>query len=155
MTKPKKRKNYLNNKSLLAAVIESKTAGKISPELAKLFMLLVNRFAKKGNFVGYTYNEDMQGLALVTLCHTWHRFNPEISQNPFAFYTQCVKNAFLQYINKERKHRDIRDKVMVSEGLNPSFTYADTYENERTVAAEKEKHKKQSNYVEDSNIIEY
>jgi DNA-directed RNA polymerase specialized sigma24 family protein len=115
---------YLNNKDLLAQVIASHSIGKMTNELAKMLMLLVTRYAKKGNFVNYTYNDDMQSYAILSLVKTWRGFDPKKSSNPFAFYTQCIKNAFIQYLNYERKHRDTKDKLLVDSGLNPSFGYA-------------------------------
>jgi len=72
---------------------------------------------------GNTYNEDMQAYAMMMLVKSWYKFNKEKSSNPFAFFTQCVKNFFRQYLNQEKKHRDIRDACMVDVGLTPSYTY--------------------------------
>ncbi len=89
--KPTKRKtNYLSNKSLLAEVIKSKEAGTMSDELAKMLQLLTARYGKKGNFANYTYNEDMQAFAMMSLVKTWNGFDPNKSSNPFAFFTQCI-----------------------------------------------------------------
>lgn len=77
---------------------------------------------------GNTYNEDMQAYAMMMLVRSWDKFKPEISNNPFAFFTQCVKNFYRQYLNQEKKHRDIRDELMVSAGLTPSHTYQIAYE---------------------------
>jgi len=129
---PKKKINYLNNKDLLADTVESLKAGKMSDKLAVKLSMLVERYAKsrsatpwKGNFADYTYNDDMQGYARMMLVKTWKSFNPDRSSNAFAFFTQCVKNSFIQYLNQERKQRDIRDKLLVDKGLDPSYTYTD------------------------------
>ena len=114
---------YLTNKELLAAVVESKTKGRMSDTLAKMLQLLCARYAKKGNFVNYSYNEDMQAYAMMMLVRTWNSFNPEKSDNPFAFFTQCVKHSFIQYLNQERKQRDVRDILLIDQGLNPSYAY--------------------------------
>lgn len=134
---PKKKINYLNNKDLLADTIESLEQGKMSDKLAKKLSMLVERYAKsrsqtrwKGNFADYTYNDDMQGYAKMMLVKTWKSFNPDRSTNAFAFFTQCVKNSFVQYLNQERRQRDIRDKLLVDNGLDPSYTYADRIKKE-------------------------
>lgn len=121
---PKKR-NYLNNRDLLSEVLLSKLNNppKMTDKLARMLMMLCARYGRRGNFANYTYNEDMQAYAMMMLVRTWNSFNPEKSNNPFAFFTQCVKNSFIQYLNSEKRHRVIRDELMVNKGLNPSYTY--------------------------------
>lgn len=121
---PSKRKvNYLNNRDLLAEVIASKEQMKMTDKLAHMLQTLTARYAKKGNFANYTYNDDMQAYAMLMLVRTWNSFDPRKSSNPFAFFTQCVKNSFIQYLNQERRQRDIRDVMLVDNGLSPSYTY--------------------------------
>lgn len=122
---------YLSNKELLAETLKSKQQEGMTPRLAEMLMLLTQRYARRGNFAGYSYNLDMQGAALVMLVKNWGAFNPAISENPFAFYTQIIKNAFIQQLNIERKHRDIRDELLIKEGMQPSFTYQNDYEGSR------------------------
>jgi DNA-directed RNA polymerase specialized sigma24 family protein len=119
---------YLNNKELLAEVKKSKKKGQMSDALAKMLQLLCSKYAKKGNFVNYSYNEDMQAYAMMMLVRTWNSFNPEKSNNPFAFFTQCVKNSFIQYLNHEQRQRDVRDLLLIDSGLNPSYGYDDNDE---------------------------
>lgn len=123
-TPQKRPAKYLNNKDLLAEVLISKKQQKMTDKLAKMLMLLVERYSKKGSFVNYTYNNDMQSYALLMICKTWQGFDPAKSSNPFAWFTQCVKNSFIQYLKYEQRHRDTKDKVLVENGMNPSFGYA-------------------------------
>ena len=121
--KPPRPKNYLNNKDLLAQVITSKEQGQMTDRLAHMLQTLCARYGKKGNFANYTYNEDMQAYAMMMLVRTWNSFKPEKSNNPFAFFTQCIKNSFIQFLNQEKKQRNIRDSLLVDSGLAPSLTY--------------------------------
>lgn len=123
--KPKKPRkvNYLNNKDLMAEVLKSKEQDAMTDKLAHMLQTLAARYGKKGNFANYTYNEDMQAYAMLMLVKTWRSFNPEKSQNPFAFFTQCIKNSFIQYLNQERRQRDVRDVLLVDKGLSPSYTF--------------------------------
>lgn len=122
-TPSKRPVKYLNNRDLLAQVILSKKQMRMSNELAKMLQLLTSRYAKKGNFSGYTYNEDMQGYAMLMLVKTWNSFDPAKSSNPFAFFTQCIKNSFIQFLNSEKRQRDIKDEVLVDGGMMPSYSY--------------------------------
>jgi DNA-directed RNA polymerase specialized sigma24 family protein len=114
---------YLSNRELLAEVKKAKKKGEMSNQLARMLQMLCSRYAKKGNFINYTYNEDMQAYAMMMLVRTWNSFNPEKSSNPFAFFTQCIKNSFIQYLNQEKRQRNIRDLVLVDQGLNPSYGF--------------------------------
>lgn len=127
----KKKAKYLNNKDLMTQVLLSKDQGKMTDELANMLVMLCDRYAKKGNFSGYTFNDDMRGYAMYMLVRTWDSFNPKKSDNPFAFYTQCIKNSFRQYLKLEKRHREIRDVLLLDQGLNPSHTYMAEYEEEQ------------------------
>ena len=122
-TTPAGKTIYLGNKELLPAVKEAKAKGVMTDKLARMLLLLCSRYAKKGSFVNYSYNDDMQSYAMMMLVRTWNSFNPEKSSNPFAFFTQCIKNSFIQYLNHEKKHRVLRDALLVDQGLTPSFGY--------------------------------
>ena len=125
MTTDKKPTEYVNNKMLLEEFHVSAEAGKMSEKLAKMLMLICERYARKGIYANYTYNEDMQAFAMMNLVKSWKSFNPEKSNNPFAYFTSCVTNSFLQYLNQERKHRNIRDALLIENGMDPSFTYSE------------------------------
>lgn len=124
--KPKKKKNYLNNADMLAELRRCHEQNKLTEEMGKMFISLVTRYASIPRFSGYSYNEDMRSLALLTLTEKWSKFNMEYS-NPFAYYTQIVHNAFHQLDNSERRQRDIRDAVLVDYGRNPSYSYEERY----------------------------
>lgn len=114
---------YLNNADMLKAVIESKKQGKMSDTLARMLMMLVKRYASKANFASYTYNDEMQSYALVSLTRTWASFKEDRSSNCFAYYTQCVKNSFIQYLQSEKKNQRMRDELMIDAGYMPSYSY--------------------------------
>ena len=120
-------KQYVKNKDLLEEVIACRKVGKMSDRLAKMLMLICERYARKGIFVSYTYNEDMQMFAMMNLVRSWASFNPEKSDNPFAYYTSCIKNSFRQYLNHEKSHRKIRDALLMENGMDPSHTFTEEY----------------------------
>lgn len=120
-----KKAMYLTNKVLLPAIIEAKEKGVMTDKLATMLQLLCSKYATKGNFVNYTYNDDMQAYAMMMLVRTWKSFDLNKSNNPFAFFTQCIKNSFKQYLNLEKRQRTIRDLLLVDQGLNPSYGFQD------------------------------
>jgi len=98
-------------------------SGRIHNELGKMWMLLVERIGRKGNFRNYTYLEDMKGEALIQLANVGLRFDEsrQAVPNPFAFYTTVVNNAFKRILNKEKAVRDLRDDILEVVGNNPSM----------------------------------
>lgn len=120
-------KYYLSNSKLLPAVIQSKEQGKITSELAEMLMMLATRYASRPIFAMYTYREDMVAEALADLCKNALKFNTERSNNPFAYYTSCIHNSFLGFLNVEKKQRKIRDQLLIEVGENPSFAFEAEY----------------------------
>jgi hypothetical protein len=120
-----KGKYYLTNEDLLPEVIKSREVGYITDRLARMLMLLTERYSRKANFVGYSYREDMVGAALLNLCKNALKFNPERSQNPFAFYTTAIFRSFLQYMEGEKAEHFIRDTMLIDHGQEASANYND------------------------------
>jgi DNA-directed RNA polymerase specialized sigma subunit len=116
-------KYYITNGRMLPEVIKSKEAGRINDELAKMFMMLTHKYARRPCFSSYTYKEDMISDALTSLCQNALKFDPIKYDNPFAYYTTCINNSFLQFLNTEKKHRRIRDQLLIDIGENPSFSF--------------------------------
>jgi len=116
-------KKYINNSDLFPAVVNAKKEGVMTDELARMLQLITLRYSRSGKFIGYTFNEDMQAFAMMTLVKTWDRFDPDKYSNAFAYYTTCIHNSFLQFLNKEKTQREVRDELLLKQGLTPSFTY--------------------------------
>lgn len=96
--------------------------GKVTNRLAMMFMLLVDNYARRGNWRSYTYNDEMKSSALLQLSANGLLFDESKSENPFAFYTTTMKHAFTRVLNVERKNQDIRDDMLIMAGAMPSFT---------------------------------
>ena len=134
-----RKKNYLNNADLLAETVLSQKQGRMTDKLAKMLMTLCDRYraSKNADFTNYTYFDDMKSFALLNLTkNAWRKFNPEVYSNAFAYYTQCVYHSYLQYLNQEKRHRNIRDALLVISGQNPSFSFQERYAEELANAGE-------------------
>lgn len=112
----------------------------MTPELVKMIMMLVDKYATRANWRGYTYIEDMKSEALLSLLNGTLKFNPEKSKNPFGYMTQIVTHSFLTTLDKEKKVRRIRDDMLERHGFDPSHTRQ--VENEAPML---EKHMQMSN----------
>jgi hypothetical protein len=50
-----------------------------------------------------------------------HNFNPEKSQNPFAYFTQIIHYAFIRRIGKEKRQLEIKNKILEKTGFDEVF----------------------------------
>lgn len=127
-------RNYVNNKDLLEALIEYKKQCKEAEEsgddlprvpdyIGTCIFQIATRLATKPNFSGYSYKEDMISDGIENCLLYINNFNPEKSQNPFAYFTQIIWYAFLRRIQKEKKQMYIRFKSSQS-----MLASGDTYE---------------------------
>ena len=94
---------------------------KLSDGLVYMIIMLVDQFAKSGNWSGYTYLDDMKGAALVHLCDVALKFEESESTNVFSYLTQIASNKFTATLNSEKYQRRIKSKMMQAVGYNPTF----------------------------------
>lgn len=100
----------------------SKDHGRLTDKLARMYIMLCEKYAMKFNWRGYTYVDEMRGAAILQLTYVGLRFNEAKSQNPFAYYTQTITNSFCRVLNSEKRVQTIRDDILEANGLNPSWT---------------------------------
>lgn len=100
----------------------SKDHGRITDRLARMYIMLCEKYAMKFNWRGYTYRDEMQNSAILQLTYVGLRFNEAKSSNPFAYYTAAITNSFCRVLNTEKRNQNIRDDILEMNGLQPSFT---------------------------------
>lgn len=121
-TTKRKSKHYVNNGDFLKALIEyqsyvnqCKEENKRKPPIPKYIgeciMQIANRLSHKPNFVNYSFRNEMISDGIENCFLYLHNFNPEKSNNAFAYFTQIIKFAFIRRIQKERKQMFIRHKI--------------------------------------------
>ena len=111
--------------------------GKMTNQLAMMYMKLCERYGTRANWRGYTYNDEMQSQALMQLSQIGLQFDESKSENPFAYYTAAITNSFTRILNIEKKNQAIRDDLLEMNNMNPSFTRQG--ENERNTIAYKKR----------------
>lgn len=116
------KRNYVNNKDLFAALQEylhscdvadaaEETIPVVPKYIGECIYEIATRLSSKSNFSGYTYRDDMV-MDGIENCLTYIRnFNPEKSNNPFAYFTSIIWYAFIRRINKEKRQMYIRYKT--------------------------------------------
>ena len=106
----------------------SKTHGSATDNLAKMWMKLCERYCTRGNVRSYTYNDEMQGHALVQLVEVGLQFNEAKSNNPFSYSTTVIANACVRVINNEKTNQLIRDDILELNDMDTSYTYQHQHE---------------------------
>lgn len=106
----------------------SKDHGRITEELGRMFIKLSERYAQRSNWRGYTYIDEMRGQAILQLSQIGLQFDESKSENPFAYYTAAVNNSFTRILNIEKKNQNIRDDLLIENGLTPSSTRQNSQE---------------------------
>ena len=96
--------------------------GKMTNQLAMMYMKLCERYGTRANWRGYTYNDEMQSQALMQLSQIGLQFDESKSDNPFAYYTAAITNSFTRILNIEKKNQAIRDDLLEFNGMMPSFS---------------------------------
>ena len=125
----KKSEHYVNNKELLAALIDYRaevTVAKakdlpkprISNYLGECFLNIATHLSYKPNFVNYMFRDDMISDGIENCVQYIHNFDPEKSRNPFAYFTQIIHYAFLRRIQKEKKQLEIKTKIIEKTGYD-------------------------------------
>ena len=100
--------NYTTNEQILRELSEYKKTGEMSEELGVIIIKIMKGLASKGNFYGYTWKDDMVAEGILTTVKYLKNFDPEKSQNPFAYITKIGYMAFIAYIKKQKKHCEIK-----------------------------------------------
>jgi hypothetical protein len=132
MAKRKRSEHYVNNKEFLAALIKYREdkeialiQGKPKPPIPRYigecFLKIANHLSFKPNFVNYMFKEDMISDGIENCVQYIHNFNPEKSQNPFAYFTQIIHYAFLRRIQREKRQLEIKNKILERSGFSEVF----------------------------------
>lgn len=121
----KKVVNYVNNKTLYEVLKvyhkeyhEAKENGTELPRIPEYaglaIQLIANKLASKSNFSGYSFKEEMISDGIENCILYLYNFNPEKTNNPFAYITQVIKFAFIRRIQKEERQQYIKLKLRQS-----------------------------------------
>ena len=119
----RKRNEYVNNKDFLAAIVvyrkdiaqaieEGKARPRVPNYIGECIMKIATHLARKPNFINYTFKDDMISDGIENCLQYIDNFNPEKSNNPFAYFTQIIYYAFIRRIQKEKKQSNIKYRMI-------------------------------------------
>ena len=124
MTRTKaKPDHYVNNKELLAAMVgyrksvnrakrKKQAKPPVTDYIGSCFLKIANHLSYRPTFINYTYRDDMISDGIENCLQYLDNFNPDKSNNPFAYFTQIIYYAFVRRIQKEKKQTIIKQKMI-------------------------------------------
>lgn len=129
----KRKQHYLDNKEFLYALVEYKKSvenakkknlekPRVNNYIGECFLKIATHLSYRPNFINYMYRDDMICDGIENCIQYVDNFDPEKSNNPFAYFTQIVYFAFLRRIAKEKRQMDIKDKLIERSGFEEVFT---------------------------------
>ena len=139
--------HYVDNAVFLEAMIEYKKqyyTSKdndeelpiISEYLGSVFLKIAQRLSFRPNFINYAFKDDMISDGIENCLHYIHNFNPEKSNNPFAYFTQIIYYAFIRRIQKEKKQLYIKFKSMQNYEISPEYVNYMDYDEDFKAASD-------------------
>jgi len=125
----KKTEHYVDNKvfleemkkyrkKVLSARKRNRRDPPINDYIGECFLKIANHLSYRPNFINYTYKEDMISDGIENCLTYVANFDPEKSNNPFAYFTQIIYYAFIRRIQKEKKQTTIKQKLILKSGLD-------------------------------------
>ena len=128
MKKAKEKPHYVDNKKFLEAMIEyrdkcekAKNRNRKKPDvtnyIGECFLKIANHLSYRPNFINYTFRDDMISDGIENCLQYMDNFNPDKSNNPFAYFTQIIYYAFIRRIQKEKKQIQIKSKLIANTGV--------------------------------------
>lgn len=90
-------------------VLDAREKGLEEPRLpnyiGECIFKIAEKLSTKPCFINYSYRDEMISDGIENCIMYFNDYNPEIGQNPFAYFTQIIYYAFLRRISKEEKNR--------------------------------------------------
>ena len=106
--------NYVNRKELYKEILLSLEKKALTPRALELLMKMIKECARVLRYKDPEDKKDCMSEATLDILNYWNRFNPAKSDNPFAYYTQIIKNGLTKGWNKLHPQKSI-DMVSISE----------------------------------------
>jgi len=119
-----KKEHYVNNKEFLEAMKaykklcnkakrDKQPKPRVTDYIGECFLKIANHLSYRPNFINYTFRDDMISDGIENCLQYLDNFDPEKSNNPFAYFTQIIYFAFVRRIQKEKKQTIIKSKLII------------------------------------------
>lgn len=134
MTPKKEKPHYVDNKKFYAEIVkyresvaianlEGREAPRMPNYIGECIYKIATKLALKPCFMNYSFKEEMIDDGIENCIMYFKDFDPNKTQNPFAYFTQIIYYAFLRRIAKEErdrytKYKYFQETIIHSEGVD-------------------------------------
>lgn len=119
----------IKNSDLLREVLKSKINNVPTEQLQVLLYQLARNLVRKYYIKANIGWEDIVHDAVIRLIESFYKFNIELSNNPFSYFTQICGNVYLEIIKKKSKEQSKINKLK-GFGFNGTIYYEEMDETE-------------------------
>ena len=102
------------------SILKKEAKPQVSDKIAIALVQIATRLMNSYNFIGYSYKDEMISDAILKCFDKVHRFDPSISENAFAFFTQCAWHAATNRIKIEQKESSVKARL-IREKMSSEF----------------------------------
>jgi DNA-directed RNA polymerase specialized sigma subunit len=106
--------HHVKNSDLRNEIIKCKVSDELSKDALNMFMLMAKKFSTKLNYIYPEDREDCIAFATMDCFQYWRGYDPNKSQNAFAYFTQIIKNGFAKGWRKLYGNMPKSKKISVS-----------------------------------------
>jgi hypothetical protein len=118
--------HYIDNKAFYAALKDYRAACDANPDdiprvpeyIGECIVKIATGLAKRPNFAGYSWRDEMIGDAIETCLKYVKSFDPERSTSPFGYFTTTCWYSFIGRIATEKKQSKIKRALVSSAGFD-------------------------------------
>lgn len=94
MAKKKSGEHYVKNSEFYEEMKKSLEQGSLTKEAVEMMVKIATHSTMRLVYQNEEDRKDCISGAILGCMKQWNKFNPEVSDNPFAFFTQVCKNEF-------------------------------------------------------------
>ena len=113
-------KEYVSNPILYKQILLSREKGELTNDALQMLMLMVESIMLKCKYIHPEEKEDCRSSAILDVLQYWKGFNPDLGNNPFAYFTSVISNGIKK--GYRTLHPEVREK---DKGNNIVFTRID------------------------------
>lgn len=104
----------------------------IPDEIGLMIYKIANKLSNSPKFANYVFKDEMISDGIENCIQYIDNFDPEKSNNPFAYFTQIIYWAFVRRIKKEKqylyiKYKSIERSLGENEGLDGEVSGTNAY----------------------------
>lgn len=105
------RQRKITNKMLMEELIPCLERGCMSNKLYGYFQYLIQKLSTYPQWLDYPDKDELMDAAQFQIIRKWHKFDPNKSNNAWAYFTSISQNAFLRVVREETRQKKIMQEM--------------------------------------------